>query len=304
MFIDQSAQRNFEGKDGEEIATSVLDLTQAELDQLRGTLGDRVGDEAANLQLRINRQRDNLNTSYEADTRRSITEEARTIRQEISKIRENPDNIGTLLRAEINAVSTRFNAAIRPRANAAVAERFEKLAQQAREAVAQGKIADAKRSLAEMRSVSYEELYKDPSFVINSFLKLAQERHLALDKALHDRTVEAGKASTARQDLNGVQRAINQIMENRIPTGPKSGSNDATCRTHEVVNFMSGFPWFPLGHSIPGCIVGPLRKEEFWLSDHCDPGAGQGRFDCRRWVSRKQCRRKARKFAYSWLHQI
>jgi molecular chaperone DnaK len=226
MFIDQGAQKNFEGKDGEEIATSVLDLTQAELEQLRGTLGDRVGDETANLQLRINRQRDNLNASYEADARRSITEEARNIRQDISKIRESPENIGTLLRAEINAVSTHFNAAIRPRANAAVSERFEKLAQQAREAVAQGKIADAKRSLAEMRSVSYEELYKDPGFVINSFLKLAQERHLALDKGLHDRTVEAGKASAARQDLNGVQRAINQIIENRIPTSPKSGSSD------------------------------------------------------------------------------
>jgi molecular chaperone DnaK len=226
MFTDQSAQKNFEGKDGEEIATSVLDLTQGELDQLRGTLGDRVGDEAANLQLRINRQRDNLNGAYEADTRRSITEEARNIRQEISKIRESPDNIGALLRAEINAVSTYFSAAIRPRANAAVAERFEKLAHQAREAVAQGKIADAKRSLAEMRSVSYEELNKDPGFVINSFLKLAQERHLALDKMLHDRTVEAGKASAARQDLNGVQRAINQIIENRVPTGPKSGSSD------------------------------------------------------------------------------
>src|SRR5262249_48380631 len=154
---------------------------------------------------------------YEADARRSITEEARTIRQEISKIRDSPDNIGTLLRAEINAVSTYFNASIRMRASAAIVERFENLAEQAREAVGQGKIADAKKSLAEMRSVCKEELYKDPSFVVNSFFKLAQERHLALDKALHDRTVEAGKASAARQDSNGVQRAINQIIENRIP---------------------------------------------------------------------------------------
>jgi cell division protease FtsH len=25
---------------------------------------------------------------------------------------------------------------------------------------------------------------------------------------------------------------------------------------------MAGFPWFPFGHSIPGCVVGPLRKED------------------------------------------
>jgi molecular chaperone DnaK len=226
MFTDQGAQKNFEGKDGEEIATSVLDLTQAELDQLRSTLGGRIDDEAANLQARLKRQREDLNTAYEADTRRSITEEARNIRQEISRIRENPDNIGVLLRAEINAVTTNFNASIRPRAAASVTEKFDKLAQQAREAVAQGKISDAKKSLAEMRAISYEELAKDPSVIINFFLGLAQERHLAVDKALHDRTVEAGKASVARQDMNGVQRAISQLLQNRIPTGPKGGAGD------------------------------------------------------------------------------
>jgi cell division protease FtsH len=26
---------------------------------------------------------------------------------------------------------------------------------------------------------------------------------------------------------------------------------------------MSGFPWFPLGYRIPGCAIGPLRREDF-----------------------------------------
>jgi hypothetical protein len=54
MFTDQSAQKNFAGKDGEQIATSILDLTQAELEQLRAALGDRVQDQTASLQARIN----------------------------------------------------------------------------------------------------------------------------------------------------------------------------------------------------------------------------------------------------------
>jgi molecular chaperone DnaK len=221
MFTDQSAQKNFEGKDGEELASSILDLTQAELDQLRDTLGDRVGDETTNLQTRITRQRENLTTSYEADTRRSITEEARTIRQEISKIKENPENVGALLRAEINAVTSYFNAAVRPKCSPVVSDKFDRLAQQAREAVNQNKIQDAKRSLSEMRSTAYEELNKQPSFVINSFLALANERHLAVDKALHDRIVEAGKASAARQDMSGVYDAIKRLVENRVPTDSK-----------------------------------------------------------------------------------
>lgn len=226
MFTDQSAQKNFEGKDGEELANSVLDLTQAELDQLRDNLGDRVNDETANLQSRINRQRENLNTSYEADTRRSITEEARSIRQEISKIKENPENISALLRAEINAVTSYFNAAVRPKCSQAVAEKFDRLSQQAREAAAQGKIQDAKRSLSEMRGTTYEELNKQPSFVINSFMALANERHLAIDKVLHDQIVEAGKASAARQDMGGVYDAIKRIIENRVPTDPKLGPTE------------------------------------------------------------------------------
>src|SRR5215467_4608616 len=84
MFTDQGAQLNFAGEDGERVAASVLDLTQAELDRLQGTLGDRVGKQSADLQLRINRQRQELSNSYEADSRRSITEEARTIRQAIA----------------------------------------------------------------------------------------------------------------------------------------------------------------------------------------------------------------------------
>jgi molecular chaperone DnaK len=226
MFTDQSAQKNFEGKDGEEIATSVLDLTQAELDKLRETLGERVSDETENLQSRINRQRESLSTSYEADTRRSITEEARSVRQEIAKIKDSPDNIVALLRAEINAVVAHFDAAIRPRSNSSISEKFDKLALLAREAIAQDKVQDAKKTLLEMRSVAFEELSKQPSFMVDQFLALARERHLAVDKTLHDRIVEAGKTAAARQDLHGVQRAINQIIDNRVPTGPKAGPRD------------------------------------------------------------------------------
>jgi molecular chaperone DnaK len=226
MFTDQGAQLNFAGEDGNRIATSVLDVTQVELDRLQGTLGDRVGKQAADLQQRIHRQKQELANSYEADTRRSITEEARTIRQEIAKIRENPANVGLLVSADIQGAVAHFDQEVRPSCTPAVADRYDRLVRQAREEIALGKIDDAKRSLSEMRSLTWEELNKQPAFVIASFRKLAQERHLAIDKALHDQVAQAGEASANRHDMNGVYSAMRQILDNRVPTSAKTGPGE------------------------------------------------------------------------------
>ena len=227
MFTDQGAKKNFEGKEGEELASSVLDLTQAELNQLRDALGDRAGDEAAELQSRIERQREDLNKSYEAEDRRSITEEARSIRQEISKIKDKPEHIGDLLRAEIESIRSYFDTAIRPSSNPSVGEKFDRLAQQAKESALLGNIEDAKHSISEMRYVAHDELKKQPDFLINNFRGLARERHLAVDKTLHDRLVETGNACIERKDLNALQSATNQIVDNRFPTKPSESSTAA-----------------------------------------------------------------------------
>lgn len=224
MFTDQEAKKNFQGKEGEELAGSVLDLTQADLNQLRDTLGDRAGGETAELQSRIERQREDLNKSYEPDTRRSITEEARSIRQEISKIRNRPEHIGDLLRAEIQSVSSYFDTAIRPSANPSISEKFDSLARHAKETTLLGNIEDAKHSITEMRQVAHDELRKQPEFLIDNFRALARERAITIDKALHDRLVEVGNASIERQDLNALQSTINQIVNNRFTAKPANSS--------------------------------------------------------------------------------
>jgi molecular chaperone DnaK len=75
-----------------------------------------------------------------------------------------------------------------------------------------------------MRSLRWDEENRQPSYVIDRFLRLARDRHLAVDKALHDKVVEEGKASVARHDLNGVWSAIKQIQDNQVPTSPKARS--------------------------------------------------------------------------------
>ena len=120
MFTDQGAQKNFEGQEGEELANSVLTMAQAELEKLQETLGSRTASDAAELTSRIERQKDNLKTSYEADTRRSIVEEGRAIRQEISKIKNKRENIGEVLQADMEGLIGAFDAVIRQTVNSSI----------------------------------------------------------------------------------------------------------------------------------------------------------------------------------------
>jgi molecular chaperone DnaK len=221
MFTQQGAQKNFEGKEGEALARTVLDTAQAELVELEKTLGSRAADEAAELANRIGRQRQNLKASYEADTNRSIAEEARSIRQDISKIKDRRENVSDVLRAELESLVAAFDGAIRPSADSAALDRFDRLARQTRDSIARGNIDDAKKSISEMRATCFDEARKQPGFVIDMFLELARERHFAVDKALHDRLVEAGKASIDRNDLYGLRAVIGQILENRYPIDVK-----------------------------------------------------------------------------------
>ena len=99
MFTDQSAKKSFEGQEGEDLANSVLDTTATELEEMQRAIGTKNSADVTELNRRVEEQRANLKTSFEADTRRSIVEEGRAIRQEISRIKNRPENVGSVLTA-------------------------------------------------------------------------------------------------------------------------------------------------------------------------------------------------------------
>ena len=221
MFTDQGAQKNFEGEEGKELARTALDTAQAELEELQKTLGPRAGTDAAQLTERISRQRENLNASYEADTRKSIAEEGRAIRQQIAQIKSRPENVGDVLRVELDSMAAAFDIAFRPTAASAVSDRFDILARQAREAIGRGSMEDAKKSISEMHGICFDEARKNPGIVVNAFHDFARERHLAIDKTLHDRLVETGNLHIKQGDFGGLRNVISKMMENRYPTDVK-----------------------------------------------------------------------------------
>jgi molecular chaperone DnaK len=227
MFTDRGAIKSFEGREGEELANSVLDTAATELEELKRAVGTKNDAEAAELSHRLQEQRANLKDSFEADTRRSIVEEGRSIRQEISRIKNRPENVGVVLAEETDRLSQDYNSIVRPRAPQSTNDRFDALAEQVREALRHGRADDARKSHAEMWAIFMAAAKEHPGFQVDIFLAFARERHLAMDKALHDRIVADGQACIDRNDLDGLRRAIGAILANQIPTDAKMAATAA-----------------------------------------------------------------------------
>ena len=222
MFTDQSARKSFEGQEGEELANAVLDTTATELEEMERTLGNKAATEVRDLSRRLDEQRASLQTSFEADTRRSIVEEGRSIRQEISKIKNRPENLGAVVLSDANELINSYNGAVRASAPQATNDRFDALASQVREAVNHGRADDARRSCNEMLAIFVDAASQQPGFYVELFLSLTRERHLAVDKTLHDNLVAEGETCIDRNDLDGLRRVIGRILSNQYPTGARN----------------------------------------------------------------------------------
>jgi molecular chaperone DnaK len=227
MFTDQGALKSFEGQEGEELANSELDTTATELEELHRAIGTKGSAETEELNRRLAEQRENLKTSFEADTRRSIVEEGRGIRQQISRIKNRPENVGAVVTEETDRLVQDYNTIVRPHTSKSTNDRFDALAGQVREALRHGRADDARRSHSEMMAIFITNAKDNPGFQVEMFLAFARERHLAIDKALHDRLVAEGQACIDRNDLEGLRRAIGRVLENQVPTNAKRAASAA-----------------------------------------------------------------------------
>jgi molecular chaperone DnaK len=227
MFTDHGARKSFEGQEGEDLAKSVLDTTATELEELQRAVGGRNDRETAELNRRLDEQRDNLKTSFEADTRRSIVEESRAIRQEISRIKNRPENVGAVLTEETNRLVQDYDSIVRPHTSRSTNDRFDALAGQVREALRHGRADDARKSHSEMFAIFITGAREHPGFQVDMFLAFARERHLAIDKALHDALVTEGQTCIDRNDLDGLRRTIGRILDNQIPTSAGQAASAA-----------------------------------------------------------------------------
>ena len=219
FYTPSAGHQNFEGKDGESLAGAVLADAERDLEAVKTTLGNKVASDVEEMQRRVNGQRATLSQSVDADTRRSVTEEARAIRQKISRLKHAPDNRADVLRRELSETQEAFDRDVREHADATSAELFDRLAGTARQTTRNGDMPGAERALKEMEDILYGELLRNPGYLIYLFKTVSSERHLSVDKALHDRLVSEGEQAVAANDVDELRRVLARMFENSFSIG-------------------------------------------------------------------------------------
>lgn len=217
LYRSEDGGINYDGQRGAEVATTMLARVESDLDELETTL-DEDADPSGNIRKRIERQHAALSTSVDADTHRSVAEEARKLRQEVALLKMSPENEERVLDDEVAKAETSFDE-LRDIAQPVDTERHDKLLVTTRRSIREKNYDAARRSLDEMQGIRMKVLAESPDFLIEIFRGLAEEHHLAVDEALHAQLIEAGVEAAKSGDVDRLRTIIGQMFGNRVSTG-------------------------------------------------------------------------------------
>jgi molecular chaperone DnaK len=207
-------QRNFSGDDGRKLVGE--DLTQADndIETLQEDLGERAATEIGELRRRQQRLIDKYGNSDDAEDMRAVSEEARHIRQDASRLRHSAPFRKAALTAELQRVSKMFDDWTHE-ANPDLQARAEQLKSTARRGIADQEYATAERATSELESLTIEILQRQPEFIFGHFGFVSKQRHLATDPRVHDELVARGIAEVESGDIDAVRQTIFEIYRNR-----------------------------------------------------------------------------------------
>ena len=217
LYLAPGGHVNFDGQQGSEVASTLLVRAERDLEELDETL-DGNADPSGDLRRRIERLDSALSTSVDADTHRSVAEEARRVRQEVALLRLAPENEERVLNKEVDAAEVAFDE-IRDNAHSVDVDRHEKLLVTTRRSIRERDFDAARHSLEEMRSIRFKVLSDTPDFLLAIFHRLAEEKLLAIDEDQHDQLVAEGVAAIKQNDVMGLRGVIGRIFANRVSTG-------------------------------------------------------------------------------------
>ena len=217
LYRSQDGGINYDGQRGAEVATTMLARVESDLDELETTLGEDV-DPSGDIRKRIERQHAALSTSVDADTHRSVAEEARKLRQEVALLKMSPENEERVLDDEVAKAETSFDE-LRDIAQPVDTERHDKLLVTTRRSIREKNYDAARRSLDEMQGIRMKVLSSSSDFLIEIFRRLAEEHYLAVDEALHAQLVDAGVGAVKSGNVETLRMIIGQMFGNRVSTG-------------------------------------------------------------------------------------
>src|SRR5260370_40604053 len=133
------------------------------------------------------------------------------------------------VRSDIDQFVEGFALSVSSLIDAKVNTQIQRLAGSAREALGKSSphaVDDARRSLDEIRGLLFGALAKLPGFWLARFESLAEDRHLAVDKELHDELARMGEAAIQKNDVDALRDATFRLSENQVQSANPTVSDD------------------------------------------------------------------------------
>jgi molecular chaperone DnaK len=219
MYVSTAGHKSFDGEDGLRLAADALRAAEGDVDQLERALGSLVAENVIALRKRLSTQIETLRLAHDADTRRAVSEEARLIRQEVSRLKSRPEFSKEVVRAEIDELMESYSIDLAPVVDTKINTQVNRLAGLARDALQkEGPHAanDARQSLDEIRALIIGALAKKSDFWIGMFEDMANRRHQAVDKKKHDDLVRKGEAAISKDDIDELRHATALMRDNMV----------------------------------------------------------------------------------------
>ena len=219
FYVPQAGQDRFDGEEGAALAQDKLLDAQSAINEARAAMGrDPRLDQ---LQRRLVRQQELLANSSDAEARRSVTEESLHVQQELARLKEAPEHRRAVLLQEIEQIEEGI-ADLVDTIDPATVGRLNTLLRSAREEISNENWSGVRQLVQQAHTVFRRTLYDQPGFIVAMFERFARERHIALDKNLHDRLVEQGRTAFEQQDIESLREIISMIVRNRMPNDTES----------------------------------------------------------------------------------
>jgi molecular chaperone DnaK len=222
MYVSSEGHKNYDGDEGFKLASQAIVSARSDVDELERALGLHVKLDIQKFRASLARQSQSLKLSADADIRRGVSEASLLIRQEVSRIKNRPENIGASLRSDMEQFVGGFVASVSQLIEPKVLNQVHRLASLARESLnreSQAAIDDARRSYDEIRGLVFGELAKHPEFWVGRFEALADEMHLAIDKALHESLVSEGEIALRKRDIDALRSVTFRLADNQVRVG-------------------------------------------------------------------------------------
>ncbi|MCC8978670.1 Hsp70 family protein [Bradyrhizobium acaciae] len=219
MYVSAEGHRSYDGSEGQRLASESLMKAREDVDGLERALGADVSEFSRDLRSRMGKLRGTLELATDADTRRTVSEDARLVRQEVARIRNRPEFIRNSVRSDIDQFIEGFALSVSSVLDERTNTQVQRLAALARDALTRPgphSIVDAQRSLDEARSIVFSALAKLPDFWVVRFESLAEDRESAIDKQLHDDLVRQGAAALQNNDPDTLREITFRLSDNKV----------------------------------------------------------------------------------------